>query len=126
VAAAWAGPEPAPEPLPGDVLARVESAVVIVETFDADAEFLGPVAAFFAEPDWLITNLHCVEGVSEAVVNLGERGVVRVDGVVAGSERLDVVALRTQIPSGTLTPRKLSDRPAARRSPVAVVVRDGV
>lgn len=121
----WPTIEAAPSAFPADVLARVGDAVVIIERFDASGRELDYASAFIAGPGWLITNHHCIEGVSEAMVNLGERGVFRVAGLLAEDREHDVVILDPGLPAGLVTPLTLAEDPAQRRSPLAVLVRDG-
>lgn len=116
-------PPPPPEPTP-EARARAEAAVVLIETFDAGGDPRGYASGFLAEPNWIITNWHCVEGASEAYVNLGERGLFRVTGILADDPDHDFVILQADLPDDAGPPLVLSETRAAPGTPVWIAVRD--
>jgi S1-C subfamily serine protease len=80
---------------PRQLYAAVCKAVVCVESLDGVGQPIGSGTGFFVSADGLVvTNLHVIRGATDAVVRSGEGQDLKLEGVVAADERLDLAVLK--------------------------------
>lgn len=113
------------DPTQASLRERCASAAVLIETFDADNKLIGPAAGFLIEPNLLITDRHCIEGVSRAALNLGPDGELPVTGIIADGHDLDIVILTVPKLPSAIHPLHWAAKPAVTGDTVYLLIRDG-
>lgn len=101
-------------------------AVVVLELLDQSGIWKGSATGFVVSPTLIVTCCHCVESVSDVVVNLGSNGLVHVGTVAAEDVAQDVVVLRAAAELPGVAPLELSDALPEDDGEVRVITRTEV